>query len=86
MEHSQFETLMLAIQGLRVEFKADLKSEIGSLRTELKGDIAALRAEMNTRFDVVNKDIRTIREQTATTVMDVADLKVRVAKLEGASA
>jgi hypothetical protein len=35
-----------------------LRSEMAALRTELRGDINGLRAEMNSRFDSVQRDMR----------------------------
>ncbi len=68
METSQFETLMLAITGLR---------------TEMKSEFSRLEMKMDTGFTEVRKDIKAIREQVGQTHVEVTNLKSRVSQLEG---
>ena len=89
MEKSQFEVLMMAISGL----KSDVGAQISGLRDEMNAQISGLRDEMTSRFNRVEKrliaveqDTKVIRGQTASTCETVADLSVRVAKLEGPNA
>ncbi|MFL5813814.1 MAG: hypothetical protein ACJ763_09575 [Bdellovibrionia bacterium] len=68
MESKQFETLILAITGLRNEMKSELR------RIETK---------MDTGFADVRKDLKVIREQVAQTHVEDTSLKGRVYQLEG---
>ena len=81
MESSQFETLMLAILGLKVDLKAEFNSKIDALDHKLSARIDGLDEKLSGRIDGLAKDLRAVREQTATTVVDVAALKVSVAKI-----
>ena len=74
METNQFETLMLAITGLKAELKT------------LTAKMDAGFASVDKRFASVDKKLELIAQQTAKTVDDVADLNGRVSKLEGLSA
>jgi predicted nucleic acid-binding Zn-ribbon protein len=78
MESSQFETLILAITGLKSEFTG-LKSEVSGI----KADLSRLETKMDTGFAEVRKDLKSIREQVALTHVDVTELKTRVSTLEG---
>ena len=96
MESSQFETLILAMQGLKVDLKAEmvardlkLSAKIDALDHKLTARIDGLDQKLSGRIDGLDRkfgslsqDVRAVREQTATTVVDAADLKVRVAKIE----
>lgn len=51
--------LRAEIGGLRGEFTG-LRGEFTGLRAELTGDITALRAEMNAKFDLLDRDVSAI--------------------------
>ena len=87
MEKSEFETLMLAISGLKVDLTSKIEKEVGGLRGEinglrgevndLRGEVNDLRNEMTAGFAEIRKDIKAIREQTADTVVRVTALEKR---------
>lgn len=75
MESSQFETLMLAITGLKTELKSDIS------RLEAK-----LEAKMDSGFAAIRRDLEIVKAQTAKTYEITANHEGRIKKLEGPNA
>ena len=95
MDTTQFETLMLALTGLKTEIQSEIRvirsevqSELRVVRSEVQSDLKIIRSEMvtksemKTRFDSIDKRFDRIEDKLNATFGQVGNLHERVNKLE----